>query len=140
MPVIVLMFVITQLLNFWHHVLFTNCHSYCVKCWEYSTPFRVSYLYKYLCIHGKCITCSFALWWILISEILKQINVVQWHQSLLYIFISRTYQKVCLVLTKQHVNTVACLYRYYTCNWVNIDEESHSCLCYIHCNHDYFTM
>ena len=36
--------------------------------------------------------------------------VVQWHKSLLYIFI------VSLVLPKQHVNTVAYLYRYYTCN------------------------
>jgi len=34
------------------------------------------------------------------SEILKQINVVLWHQSLLkIIFISRTYQKVRQVLT-----------------------------------------
>jgi len=94
---------------------------------------------------GKFITCSFALWWILISEILKQINVVQWHQRPLYIFISRTYHKMCLVLTKQHVNTVACLYLYYTINWVIIyGEESDTCLCYIHynhdCNHEYFTM
>ena len=43
-------------------------------------------------------------------RILKQINVVQWHQSVLYIFISRTYQNVCLFLTKQHVNIVACLH------------------------------
>jgi len=80
------------------------------------------------------------LLWILISEILKQFNVGQWHHSLLYSFISRTYQKTHLVLTKQHVNTVMCLCLYYTCNRVNIDEESHSCLCYIHCNHDYLTV
>ena len=50
---------------------------------------------------------------------LRNINknyVVEWHQSLVYIFISRTYLKVHLFLTKQHVNTVACLYRYYTYN------------------------
>ena len=93
-----------------------------------------------LCIYGKYITYSFALCWILISEILKQFNVGQWHHSLLYSFISRTYQKTHLVLTKQHVNTVMCLCLYYTCNRVNIDEESHSCLCYIHCNHDYLTV
>ena len=49
-----------------------------------------------------------------------------------------------LVLTKKHVNTVAYLYRYYTCNRVNIDEESLSRLSYIQsnhdCNQDYFTM
>ena len=100
---------------------------------------NLSYLYKYLCIHGKWITCSFALWWILISEILKQINILQWLQSL-FIFISRTRQKVCLVLIKRCVNTVAYLYQYYTCNWINIEEELHSYLCYTHCNQDYFTM
>ena len=46
-----------------------------------------------------------------------------------------------LVLINLHVNIVACLYRYYTCNWVNIDEASQSCLCDIHyindCKHDY---
>jgi len=66
-----------------------------------------SYLYKNLFTNDKCITCSFALSHRNISEISKQIIVVQWHQSLLYIFISRTYQKMCLV---QHVNIVTCLF------------------------------
>ena len=54
----------------------------------------------------------------------------------LFIFISKTQQKVRLLLRKRHVHIVAYFYRHYTSNWVNIDEESHSYLCYTHCNHD----
>ena len=52
--------------------------------------------------------------------------------SISLIFISRTYQKVRLVLTKQHVNTVAYLYLYYNvAEKILMKNQIHVCVIYI---------